>query len=113
MAIQKIEEIMLYVSELSPNAAENIQAVAFMDHSEIPYTRMMYNDASQHDSIFSSVNSWWQHNTNVTPVATFPFLTYVEVHDDIPARMSPVKNLQGIDQIETIADIVNSVSNGN
>ena len=110
MAIQKIEEIILYVSELSPNAAENIQAVAFMDHSGIPYIRLLYNDAAQYDSIFSSLNSWWEHNPDVAPVNSFPFLTYVEVHDNIPARMSPVKNLQGIDQIKTILDILNSVS---
>lgn len=113
MAIQKIEEIYLYVSELAPNAAENIQAIAFMDHSGISYTRLLYNDAAQHESIFSSLNSWWQHDPNIAPVSTFPFLTYVEVHDDIPARLSPVKNLQGIDQINTIPNILNSVSTGN
>lgn len=112
MAIKKIEEIYLYVSELSSNAAENIQAVAFMDHSGIPYTRMMYNDASQHEDIFNNLNTWWQYNLDVEPVSYFPFLTYVEVHDDIPARLSPVKNLQGIDQIKTIVDIINLVSNG-
>jgi len=111
MAIQKIEEIYLYVSEASSNSAENIQAVAFMDHSGIPYTRMMYGDISQHEDVFSSLNTWWQHNPNVAPVTSFPFLTYVEVHDDIPARQSPVKNLQRIDEIKTIVDIVNSISN--
>ena len=103
MAIKKIEEIYLYVSEVVSNSAENIQAVAFMDHSGIPFTRMMYNDKSQHPEALAALNSWWAGR--LPEVTSFPFLTYVEVHDDIPARLSPVKYLAGIDAIKTIVDL--------
>lgn len=112
MAIVKIEEVYLYVSEVVPNAAENIQAVAFMENCGVPFVRMMYNDASQHAEAFAALNSWWTNNplNSLPPLDTFPFVTYVEVHDDLPARLSPVKYLKGIDAIKTIVDLYNSAS---
>ena len=47
MAITKIEEVYLYVSDETDNPAENLQARAFMDHSEIPHTSLYYNDPSR------------------------------------------------------------------
>lgn len=108
MAIVKIEELYLYVSEVVPNAAENVQAMAFMDHSGLPYVKMMYNDASQHPDVLAPLNSWWADR--LPPVDGFPFLTYVEVHDNVPARLSPVKYLKGIDNIQTIVDLYNSAT---
>lgn len=108
MAIIKIEEIFLYASESTTNSAENIQANAFMDHSGIEYTRLWYNDPSQHEAVLSAVNSWFTApNSNLPPVTKFPFLHYTEVHDDIPARSSPLKYLEGIDAIKTFPDIYN------
>lgn len=110
MAILKIEEVYLYVTEATDNAAVNIQAAAFMDHSGIPFTRMFYNDATNIQQVLDSVNTWWTRpDINLPPVTKFPFLTYVEVHDDIPARHSPVKYLEGIDAIKTFPDIYNAV----
>jgi hypothetical protein len=103
MAIVKIEELFLYVSEVVPNSSENIQAMAFMDHSGLSYTKLMYNDATQHPTVFAPLNSWWADR--LPPVDSFPLLTYVEVHDDRPVRQSPVQYLQGIDEIKTIVDI--------
>ena len=103
MAVVKIEELFLYVSEVVPNSAENIQAMAFMDRAGLPYTKLAYNDASQHESVLAPLNSWWADR--LPPVDSFPLLTYVEVHDDRPARMSPVMYLKGIDEIKTIVDI--------
>jgi hypothetical protein len=103
MAIKKIEELYLYVSEVVQNSAENIQAMAFMDHSGLPYTKMAYNDAGQHPSVFAPLNSWWADR--LPPVDSFPLLTYVEVHDDRPARLSPVMYLKGVEDIKKIVDI--------
>lgn len=105
MAVVKIEEVYLYVSEVVDNSAENIRAMAFMDHSGIPFTKMMYNDVNQHPDVFSPLNSWWKDR--LPEVSTFPLLTYVEVHDDIPARYSPVMYLKGAEDIEKIVDIYN------
>lgn len=103
MSIKKIEEIHLYVSEVTENSAENIQALAFMDHSTVPFTRLMYNDENALQLTLDAVNSWWKDT--LPPVQSFPFITYVEVHDDIPARYSPVKYLQGLEDIKKIVDI--------
>lgn len=112
MSVIKIEEVYLYVSEVVENSAENIQAVAFMDHAGLPFTIMRYNDISQHPYVFEPINSWWvNHPTAPLPaIDSFPFVTYVEVHDDIPARFSPVKYLKGIDAIKTIVDIYNAAN---
>lgn len=110
MAAIKIEEVYLYVSEHSESPAENIQAMAFMDHqTTVPFTRMLYNDPAQFEDIFKSINSWL-NITGQPEVTKFPFITYVEVHDDIPARHSPVKALEGIDAIKTIVDIYSAVN---
>ena len=109
MAIVKIEEVYLYVSELAENSAENIQAAAFMDHSGIPYTKMMYNDPSQFFKVLDPLNSWWENR--LPAVTSFPVLTYVEVHDDIPARLSPVCYFQGVEDIKKIVDLYNTTNN--
>ncbi len=108
MAIVKIEELYLYVSEVVSNSAENIQAMAFMDHSGLPFVKLMYNDPSQHPDVFMPINSWWKDR--LPDVDSFPLLTYVEVHDDIPVRLSPVKYLKGIDDIKTIVDLYNATN---
>lgn len=108
MAITKIEELYLYTSEVSGNSAENIQATAFMENSGVPFVKLMYNDKSQHDDVFKAINGWWERY--LPAIDSFPFITYVEVHDDIPARYSPVKYLKGIDDIKTIVDIYNSTN---
>jgi hypothetical protein len=107
MSIMKIEEVHLYVADSTENSAENIEANAFMDHSGIPYIRLFYNRESPLDEILASVNTWWQYT--LPPVTKYPFITYVEVHDDIPARSSPVKYLEGIDNIKTFPDIYNAI----
>lgn len=106
MAVVKIEEVYLYVSEVAGNAAENIQAVAFMERCGVPYVRLMYNDLSQHTQVFQALNGWWK-DSGLPEVSTFPLVTYVEVHNDIPARYSPVKYLLGFNEIQKIVDIYN------
>lgn len=114
MAIKKIEEVYLYVSETATNSAENIEAAAYMDHSGIAYNKLMYNDPSQHESVFNALNSWWtQHPYKPQPaVEAFPLLVYTEVHDDIPARYSPILYLAGIDAIKTFKATYDSVNQG-
>jgi hypothetical protein len=112
MAVVKIEEVYLYTSEASENAAENIQAKAFMDHGTIPFVNLFYNDQTQLEEVLSAVNTWWERpDVALPPLTEFPFITYTEVHDDIPARHSPVKYLAGIDAIKTFPDLYNSVMN--
>ena len=110
MAIIKLEEICLYTSDVGNNATEMIQAQSFMDHSNIPYTRLMYNNQQQHDDVIRNVNTWWEAGAKpMPPVTNYPFLTYTEVHDDIAARFSPITYLQGVDAIKTFPEIYTTI----
>lgn len=111
MAVVKLEEIYLYTSDMADNAADQIAAQSFMDHSGIPYTRLMYSSQEQHESVLVIVNTWLSPNSGLPPVTDYPFLVYTEVHDDIPARQSPVKYLQGVEAIKTFPSIYNSLVN--
>lgn len=102
MAIIKLEEVYLYSSEIVDNPQENIQAIAFMENSGVPFVKMMYNDPNQHPEALAALNSWWAGK--LPPLTGFPFVTYVEVHDDIPARYSPVKYAAGLEEIKKFVD---------
>jgi hypothetical protein len=107
MSVIKIEEVHLYFTDAAENVAENLEAAAFMENCGIPYTRLYFNNQSPLVDILNSVNTWWQ---NTQPPATkYPFITYVEVHDDLPARQSPIKYLEGIDNIKNFPDIYNAI----
>lgn len=109
MAIQKLEEVYLYVAPDEAGSTENLEANAFMDHSGIEYTRLYYADPSQHESVINAVNSWWTNRDidPLEPVTKFPFIVYTEVHDDIPARLSPVKYIQGLEGIKSYPELHN------
>ena len=114
MAITKIEEVNLYQSNTSGDAVENLEAVAFMDHSGIPCTNLVYNDADQCVVVLEAVNTWWAtanaYTEALPPVTKFPFLTYSEVHDDIPARLSPVRYAEGLEAIKIFADYYKQIN---
>lgn len=109
MALVKIEEVFLYVAT-TENPAENLEAVAFMDHSNIPYVKLQYNDSEQLPNVLAAVNTWWDRpDVNLPPLTGFPFLVYTEVHDNILARHSPVKYLAGLDNIKTFPSLLASL----
>lgn len=114
MAIMKLEEIYLYTSDVVENAAENIQAKAFMDHSGITYTNLTYNNLEHTNEVINTVNTWWTNNNPLTqrdPLTKYPFLVYTEVHDNIPARWSPIKALEGLENIKNFPALYNSIMN--
>lgn len=110
MAIKKIEEVYLYYSDARGSAEENIGAVAFLERTDIPFTKLFYNSQTNFDDLFSALNGWWSRpDINLPPINSFPFITYVEVHDDIPARMSPVKYVFGLEEIKKFPEFYKSV----
>jgi hypothetical protein len=114
MSIIKIEEVYLYTTDADFNQAEMINSKAFMDNSGIEHTNLYYNDKEQLQEVLTSLNTWWTTPINTLPPATkFPLLTYVEVHDDIPARFSPVKYKQGLEEIQSFVDLYDSVMGNN
>ena len=115
MAVIKIEDIYLYVSTVDGNHLENLQANAFMDHSGISYLKYRVDTPDIVENLLKSINSWWTGRTdrpefNLPPITSFPFVTYTEVHDDVPARLSPVKYLTGIDAIKTLPNLIAQTS---
>lgn len=118
MAIKKIEEVYLYVTDTGDNPAENIQAQAFMEKCGIPYIRMYYNNVEQVAEVLQVMNGWWNRpelpeEIRMPNIEKMPFVCYTEVHDDIPARFSPVKYKAGIDDIKTFPEFYNSIMNTN
>jgi hypothetical protein len=112
MAVQKIEEVYLYTTSVAYDQAEMIQVKAFMDNTGIDYVHLNYSDAEQLEQVFGSLNTWWTRpDINLPPLTKFPFLLYTEVHDNIPARGSPVKYKEGFEDIQTFPDFYNSVMN--
>jgi len=114
MAVIKIEEVHLYHSDATDDAAENIAAVAFMDHSGIPCSNLLYNNVEQCKIVIDAVNTWWANDSAevpaLPPVTAYPFLTYSEVHDNLPARLSPVRYVQGLDAIKSFADYYKQIN---
>lgn len=112
MALQKIEEVYFYFSDSFGSAAENIRAAAIMENSNVPFQKFYYNSLTNTEELFNNLNSWWTKpdGTGLPELNQFPFLTYVEVHDDIPARMSPVKYVQGADEIQNFITFYNTVN---
>jgi len=111
MSIVKIEEVFLYTSTTVDNAIENLEAMAAMDHSGIPYIPLIYNDPQQNQLVFDSVNTWWNQMNPLPPVESFPFVVYTEVMDNLPARQSPVRYKAGIQGINEFIQHYNSIMN--
>lgn len=110
MAVVKIEEVILYITQETSTMVENLEALSFLDHSGIPYTKLIYADSTQYQAILDALNSWWARPDIALPPATgFPLLIYTEVHDDIPARYSPVKYKQGLEAIKTFPEFYFSI----
>ena len=109
MAVVRLEEVNLYLAADKAGSTDNLEANAYMDHSNVPYTKLLYVDESQHQLVLDAVNTWWANREEHTlpPVTTFPFLTYTEVRDDMPVRLSPVKYLEGLEAIKTFGDMYN------
>jgi hypothetical protein len=110
MAIVKLEEIYLYYSDARGSVEENIGAVAFLERNDFTFSIMFYNNDSDFENLFTALNSWWSRpDINLPPIDSFPFITYVEVRDDIPARLSPVKYVFGLEEIKKFPEFYKSV----
>jgi len=113
MAIKKIEEVYLYYTDLSGTVEKNLTTLVALDKASIPFTKMFYGETADFDALISSLNTWWAYSHVNLPSLTidsFPFLVYTEVHDDIPARMSPVKYASGEQDINAFISLYKSVN---
>lgn len=108
MAIIKLEEVTLYTDSVLGNFAENIKADAFFERQGIPYRRVIFNSKEYAEDVLARLNKEHaEHNSEI--LTKLPVLTYVEVHDDIPARLSPVRCLEGLTRIQEFPSLYFSI----
>lgn len=85
--LTRIDDIHLYMG-MTADAAECYEAKKFLVDNGIAFVPYMYGDDSAHAGLFEALTSW---NMPGAPaqIAKFPFLTYTEVHDNLPPSQYP------------------------
>ena len=105
MAVSKIDEIFIYTYPLG-NPVETQELYAFLDHTDILYAKLEYNDPAQHAETFAALNTWWQVDLDTgeiqPPLSSFPFAVYTEIHYDKTVSYLPRKYILGKEQITTL-----------
>lgn len=96
MAIVKIFEVVLYTNGVQ-NAAECHEAKAWLDHSGIEHIHLHYGDASQHEEVLNSLNTWWQGKV----VSKWPFVTFKEQQDNLPVVYATANFIEGFENIKS------------
>jgi len=79
MAVVKIHEIILYTCD-SVNSLDGHDLAAWLDHTDIKYVRMHYNNTAVLDTVINNLNTWWKDKQ--LTANSWPFVTYKEEHDD-------------------------------
>ena len=96
MALTKIDDIFLYTG-LTASASASYEAKTWLDSQNIPYEFMHYAVPSEHQALFTALNTWWPDQHVFTD---FPFVIYTEIHDDLSPRNYPKICLMGLDEIK-------------
>ena len=113
MAVKKIEEVYLYHTDIPGTLEQNMVALIALDKASVPFTKMFYQSNTDFDELLGPLNTWWTHpkiNLPSLSVDSFPFVVYTEVHDDIPARLSPVKYVSGLEAIKNFTNFYHSIN---
>lgn len=100
MALAKIDEIFVYTC-YEENLVETHELNAWLDHSDIPHTKLNYG-ADQINEVLSAVNTWWQPDDDgqvQPPLTSFPFAIYTEIHSDKTVSYLPRKYIHGKENI--------------
>jgi len=87
-----------WVTDPNTDSAKAIQWLA--DNGITDYTNLNYADPTVHQDCFTPLNSWNFANRENHTFTAFPFLYYIEVHDDKPANQMPMILHYGLDEIE-------------
>lgn len=78
MAVSKIDDIYLYTGWTS-SAQECYRIIEWLKNNNVKYTLLQYNDEAQYESVFSSLNTWFQGVT----FTDFPVLVYTNMDLDV------------------------------
>lgn len=107
MAINKIYEIFLYTTDIV-NPVECHQAKAWLDHSNIDYKWLNYNDINQLPEVIKALNTWWSGKE----LAQWPFVVYRYQKDGEPFGYITSDFIEGVENIKSqLPEIILSSQN--
>lgn len=86
-----IKEIFLYTGLTATGGNDSALAIKWFNDNNIPYTHLWYGDSSQHETVFSSLNTW-----GIGEFTDFPFVIYDEKHDDFSTKTQALIGLDAI-----------------
>ena len=94
MAITKFLDVCLYTTDLI-NPVECHAAKAWLDHSEIKFNHLRYNDANQLPQVMEALNTWWSGKV----LGGWPFVVY-RYEDDQKNGLIVSDFIEGLDNIK-------------
>ena len=92
------KEATRWVTDPNTDSAKAIQWLA--DNGITDYVNLNYANSAVHQDCFTPLNTWYFSNHENHTFTAFPFLYYIEVHDDKPANQMPMILHYGLDEIE-------------
>jgi hypothetical protein len=98
MAVVKIHEIVLYTCD-TINPVDGHEVAAWLDHTDIQYIRLHYNNEGAIDEVIKNLNTWWPDKKLTEN--SWPFVVYKEQHDDgRPSYVLTSNFIEGADSIK-------------
>lgn len=88
-----IANVYLYTG-MTKNGAACVDAKEWLDAEGVQYTHLHYGDPAQHESVFSSLGTWFPDGE--TAITDFPFVIYEERHDDFSSAQRLLYGLEAI-----------------
>jgi len=88
-----IDDIHLY----GDGGEDTKKAQEFLSEHGVDHVYLHYGDPVQHESVFSSIRTWFPER--VGEIEAFPFVVYTEVQDGVKHPASTRRILHGLDEI--------------
>ncbi len=99
MALTKIVDCYLY-SGFTEEAQACSDLKIWLENNNIDFQFLFYADNSQHEAVFTALNSWWPKLEPENKLDKFPIFVYTEVHDDLTPAKYPRKFFKSVTEIQ-------------
>lgn len=100
MAHTRNEEFVLYTG-FTVNGDECFAAADHLKDLQYPIRHLHYGDPAQHEELINNLTTWFTVRGE-DPKLKFPFVVYLEVHEDTDFLDKIAKAVIGIDAIKAI-----------
>lgn len=100
MAHTRNEEFVLYTG-FAANGDECFAAAEHLKDLQYPIRHLHYGDPAQHEELLANLTTWFTSRGNTVDLK-FPFVIYLEVHEDTDVTDKIAKAVIGIDAIKAI-----------